>query len=109
MKKRRRMQQRHFDFLVKNMNTSKTKSILEANGGVPGFFVRILVNIEDFFNNRKKDKVAFRKLSPRQGRAFNRMVLTAKKHAQTQVRISENLDSIIRDNYSGVYTLKTTF
>lgn len=72
--------QENFDSLAKNMNTSKARTILEAHGGVPRFCIKVLVDVEDFFNNRRKDKVAFRKLSPRQGRSFNRMVLTLRKH-----------------------------
>mmetsp|Transcript_13163 Transcript_13163/g.14669 ORF Transcript_13163/g.14669 Transcript_13163/m.14669 type:complete len:147 (+) Transcript_13163:347-787(+) len=56
----------------------KDKKILAA--GIPKELVRILVDLEDFIAERLADKEAFKKLTPNQGRALNRMKLTLKKH-----------------------------
>jgi len=72
--------QSNFDDLVKNMNTSRSKSIIDSHGGVPRFFVKILCDLEDFIALRKKDKAASKKLSAKQGRSLNRMGLSLRKH-----------------------------
>jgi len=72
--------QTHFDELVKTMSTPRAKAIIDAQGGVPRFFVKVLCDLEDFIEDRKKDKAAFKKLSATQGRALNRMGLVLKKH-----------------------------
>ena len=56
----------------------KAKKVLAA--GVPRHLVRILVELEDFVKECLEDKLAFKKLTPNQGRALNRMKLTLKKH-----------------------------
>eukprot|EP00548_Thalassiothrix_antarctica_P014164 CAMPEP_0194177202 /NCGR_PEP_ID=MMETSP0154-20130528/11009_1 /TAXON_ID=1049557 /ORGANISM="Thalassiothrix antarctica, Strain L6-D1" /LENGTH=241 /DNA_ID=CAMNT_0038891703 /DNA_START=82 /DNA_END=807 /DNA_ORIENTATION=- len=68
--------QSEFDVLSKAM--IKAKKILAA--GIPKELVRILVDLEDFIAERLADKEAFKKLTPNQGRALNRMKLTLKKH-----------------------------
>jgi translation initiation factor 3 subunit C len=65
-----------FDELSKAM--VKAKKILAA--GVPRQLVRILVDLEDFINDRSADKEEYKKLTPNQGRALNKMKLTIKKH-----------------------------
>ena len=68
--------QSEFDELSKAM--IKAKKVLAA--GVPRQLVRTLVELEDFVKECLEDKVAFKKLTPNQGRALNRMKLTLKKH-----------------------------
>jgi translation initiation factor 3 subunit C len=68
--------QSEFDELSKAM--VKAKKVLAA--GVPRQLVRILVDLEDFVKECLEDKVAFKKLTPNQGRALNRMKLTLHKH-----------------------------
>ena len=68
--------QSEFEELSKAM--LKAKKVLAA--GVPRQLVRILVDLEDFVKECLEDKVAFKKLTPNQGRALNRMKLTLKKH-----------------------------
>ena len=72
--------QTNFENLVKNVSSSRTQAIIVAHGGLPRFFVKILVDLDDYLDERKKDKVAVKKLSNTQGRALNRMSLTLKKH-----------------------------
>ena len=68
--------QSEFEELSKAM--IKAKKVLAA--GVPRQLVRTLVELEDFVKECLEDKVAFKKLTPNQGRALNRMKLTLKKH-----------------------------
>jgi translation initiation factor 3 subunit C len=68
--------QTEFDELMKSM--IKAKAYLKE--GVPKPLVRILVDLEDYNEERLKDKAQFKTLSARQGRALNRMKLTLKKH-----------------------------
>jgi hypothetical protein len=68
--------QSEFEELSKAM--VKAKKVLAA--GVPRQLVRILVDLEDFVKECLEDKVAFKKLTPNQGRALNRMKLTLHKH-----------------------------
>jgi translation initiation factor 3 subunit C len=68
--------QTEFDELMKSM--IKAKAFLKE--GVPKPLVRILVDLEDYNEERLKDKAQFKTLSARQGRALNRMKLTLKKH-----------------------------
>lgn len=68
--------QTEFDDLMKDM--VKAKQYLAE--GVPKPLVRILCDLEDYVALKLQDKVAFKKLSARQGRALNRMKLTLKKH-----------------------------
>jgi translation initiation factor 3 subunit C len=68
--------QTEFDELMKSM--IKAKQYLQE--GVPKPLVRILCDLEDYNEERLKDKEQFKKLSARQGRALNRMKLTLKKH-----------------------------
>jgi hypothetical protein len=68
--------QTEFDELMKSM--IKAKAFLRE--GVPKPLVRILVDLEDYNEERLKDKEQFKRLSARQGRALNRMKLTLKKH-----------------------------
>jgi translation initiation factor 3 subunit C len=68
--------QSEFDDLSKAM--IKAKKVLAA--GVPRQLVRILVDLEDFVTECLADKAAFKKLTPNQGRALNRMKLTLRKH-----------------------------
>jgi translation initiation factor 3 subunit C len=68
--------QTEFDELMKSM--IKAKAFLRE--GVPKPLVRILVDLEDYNEERLKDKGQFKTLSARQGRALNRMKLTLKKH-----------------------------
>lgn len=68
--------QAEFDELSKAMIKAK-KTLAQ---GVPRQLVRILVDLEDFITERLSDKVSFKKLTPNQGRALNRMKLTLKKH-----------------------------
>jgi translation initiation factor 3 subunit C len=68
--------QTEFDELMKSM--IKAKAFLRE--GVPKPLVRILVDLEDYNEERLKDKSQFKTLSARQGRALNRMKLTLKKH-----------------------------
>jgi len=65
-----------FDELAKSM--VKAKAVLAA--GIPKPLVRILVDLEDFINERLLDKAAFKTLSASNGRSLNRMKLTLKKH-----------------------------
>jgi translation initiation factor 3 subunit C len=65
-----------FDELAKTM--IKAKAVLAA--GIPKPLVRILVDLEDFINERLLDKAAFKTLSASNGRSLNRMKLTLKKH-----------------------------
>ena len=66
-----------FDTLTKSM--TKSKKVFETNGGIPRFLVRILCDLEDHVGACLKDKAAFKKLKPAQGRALNRMKLSLKK------------------------------
>jgi len=70
--------QTEFDALVKVV--AKSKTIIQRHGGVPRFFIRLLCDLEDFVKSSLADKVGFKKLSPAQGRALNRMKLTLRKH-----------------------------
>ncbi len=72
---------------MKTITSSKSKAIIDAHGGLPRFFIRILCDLEDFITQRKKDKAAFKKLSPSQGRALNRMGLTLKKDTKTYAKL----------------------
>ena len=66
-----------FESLCKAM--TKSSKVFEANGGIPRFLVRILVDLEDFVSKCLADKASFKKLKPVAGRALNRMKLTLKK------------------------------
>jgi translation initiation factor 3 subunit C len=65
-----------FDDLMKAM--IKAKQYLKT--GVPRPLVRILVDLENYINERLQDKEQFKVISARQSRAVNRMKLTLKKH-----------------------------
>lgn len=79
--------QNNFDILMKTVSTSKTKAIIDAHGGLPRFFIRLLCDLEDFILKRKKDKGSFKKLSATQGRALNRMGLSLKKNNKTYEKL----------------------
>lgn len=79
--------QSNYDELIKTVSTSKTKSIIDKHGGLPRYFIRILCDLEDFITKMKKDKQAFKKLSPTQGRALNRMGLSMKKNHKTYEKL----------------------
>jgi translation initiation factor 3 subunit C len=79
--------QTNFENLVKNVSSSRTQAIIVANGGLPRFFVKMLVDLDDYLDERKKDKAAFKKLSATQGRALNRMSLSLKKHNKQYEKI----------------------
>lgn len=81
--------QTNYDDLMKNISSSKTMAIINAHGGIPRFFVRILCDLEDYIAERKKDKAAFKKLSPTQGRALNRLGLTLKKNNKTYEKLMD--------------------
>lgn len=70
--------QSEFDELSKAI--SKSKTLLEKQGGVPSFFVRMLCDLEDFLKLSLSDKTAIKKMKPVNGRALNRMKLTLRKH-----------------------------
>mmetsp|Transcript_12628 Transcript_12628/g.19117 ORF Transcript_12628/g.19117 Transcript_12628/m.19117 type:complete len:997 (+) Transcript_12628:183-3173(+) len=65
--------QASYQNLMQTVSSPKTKAIIAANGGIPRFFVKLLCNLQDYITERKKDKASFKKLSPSQGRALNRM------------------------------------
>lgn len=77
--------QDEFDQLSKAM--VKAKKVLQQ--GVPRHLVRILVDLEDFVKESLADKPAFKKLSPNQGRALNRMKLTLRKHNKAYQAVME--------------------
>jgi len=79
--------QNNYDNLIRNIQSSKSKAIIDAHGGVPRFFIRILCDLEVFIAERKKDKAAFKKLSPTQGRALNRMGLALRKNNKTYAKL----------------------
>jgi len=79
--------QNQFEELTKSM--TKSKKLIDAHGGVPRFFVRILVDLEDFVKTSLADKAGFKKLSPTNGRALNRMKLTLRKHNKQYDAIME--------------------
>ena len=66
-----------FESLSKAM--TKSSKVFDANGGIPRFLVRILVDCEDHVQKCLADKASFKKLKPASGRALNRMKLTLKK------------------------------
>ena len=72
--------QTSYQNLMQIVSSPKTKAIINKNGGVPRFFVKMLCTLEDFIAERKKDKAAYRKLSKSQGTALNRLGLVYKKH-----------------------------
>ena len=76
--KQRDFKKIHSEFEELSKAMLKAKKVLAA--GVPRQLVRILVDLEDFVKECLEDKVAFKKLTPNQGRALNRMKLTLKKH-----------------------------
>lgn len=98
--------QEQFDAFAKHMKTAKTKTILEAHGGVPTFVVHLLVDVEAYFDRRKKDKASVRKLSAKQGRAFHRMVLTLRRFTkeyeelmgEARVSASTGTKDVINEN-----------
>lgn len=90
--------QNNYQSLMQTASSSKTKAIISANGGIPRFFVRLLCDLEDYIADRKKDKASFKKLSPSQGRALNRMGLSLKK----ENKIYEKLMTEYRANPDAV-------
>jgi translation initiation factor 3 subunit C len=79
--------QSNYDDLMKTVSSSKSKAIIDAHGGIPRFFVRVLCDLEEFIAEMKKDKAAFKKLSPTQGRALNRMGLSLRKNNKTYEKL----------------------
>jgi len=79
--------QTNFENVVKNVASSRTQAIIVAHGGLPRFYVKLLVELDDYLDERKKDKEAFKKLSATQGRALNRLCLTVKKHNKQYEKI----------------------
>ena len=76
-----------FDLLTKAM--IKSTKVFDANGGIPRFLVRMLVDLEDHVMKNLADKPAFKKLKPAQGRALNRMKLNLKKFCEKYRGIME--------------------
>jgi translation initiation factor 3 subunit C len=81
--------QSNFDDLMKTVSSTKTQSIIDAHGGVPRFFVKILCDLEVYLAERKKDKAAVKKLSATQTRALNRMGMSLKKQSKVYEKLME--------------------
>lgn len=74
-----------FDVLSKLL--VKNKQFLKA--GVPRSLVKLLVNLQDFIENKILDKLYFKNLPARQGRALNRLKLTLRKHNKAYTTVME--------------------
>jgi translation initiation factor 3 subunit C len=66
-----------FDDLNKQMEKAKA---LVAKDGVPNFYVKLLVDLEDSLVTTLKNKEAVKKMSATNTRSLNRMKLQLKKH-----------------------------
>mmetsp|Transcript_24390 Transcript_24390/g.30011 ORF Transcript_24390/g.30011 Transcript_24390/m.30011 type:complete len:974 (+) Transcript_24390:103-3024(+) len=94
-----------YQSLLQTVSSTKAKAIIQANGGVPRFFVKFICNFEVYIAERKKDKPAFKKLSPSQGRALNRMALNVKKELKVYEKLMKeyraNPDAALSGEESG--------
>mmetsp|Transcript_51455 Transcript_51455/g.117053 ORF Transcript_51455/g.117053 Transcript_51455/m.117053 type:complete len:1013 (+) Transcript_51455:114-3152(+) len=59
---------------------SKQDALIKKEGGVPNFYIRVLVELEDFLEVTLKDKEGQKKMSKANGRALNRMKLDLRKN-----------------------------
>lgn len=69
--------QDEFDAVNKKMEKSKTQI---EKSGIPNFYIKMLVEVEDSILKIVHDKDTLKKLKPIVGRAVNRMKVTVKKH-----------------------------
>eukprot|EP00613_Pedinella_sp_CCMP2098_P076133 CAMPEP_0171939554 /NCGR_PEP_ID=MMETSP0993-20121228/36399_1 /TAXON_ID=483369 /ORGANISM="non described non described, Strain CCMP2098" /LENGTH=957 /DNA_ID=CAMNT_0012581419 /DNA_START=43 /DNA_END=2912 /DNA_ORIENTATION=- len=70
--------QEMFDEL--NQKMAKQDNLIKKEGGVPSFYVRLLVDLEDLLMTTLKDKEGQKKMNKANGRALNRMKLNLRKH-----------------------------
>ena len=63
-----------------NKKVEKQQNLIQKEGGVPKFYVRLLVDLEDFLRDTLKDKEGQKKMSKANGRALNRMKLQLRRH-----------------------------
>lgn len=66
-----------FELLGKQIEKSK---MLIMKEGLPKFYIKMLVDLEEFVTATAKDKEAQKKMKPLVLRSFNRMKLVVKKH-----------------------------
>jgi translation initiation factor 3 subunit C len=70
--------QEEFDELVKALD--KAKTLIAKEGGIPKFYWKFIVDLEEFLKISLADKVSFKKLSSTNGRSLNRMKLSLRKY-----------------------------
>lgn len=76
-----------FELLGKQIEKSK---MLIMKEGLPKFYIKMLMDLEDFVTAMVKDKEAQKKMKPLMLRSFNRMKLVVKKH-------NKNYENEIKD------------
>mmetsp|Transcript_14560 Transcript_14560/g.21940 ORF Transcript_14560/g.21940 Transcript_14560/m.21940 type:complete len:1011 (-) Transcript_14560:147-3179(-) len=67
------------EFKAINKIVEKSKMLILKNG-LPKFYVKILVDVEDFLNQTLKDKESIKKMKKEVAKSFNTMKLTVRKH-----------------------------
>ncbi|RYG97870.1 hypothetical protein EON65_52225, partial [archaeon] len=63
-----------------NKMIEKSKLLIATHNGVPGFYIKMLVEVEDAVQAALKDKEGLKKLKPVVTKALNQMKLQVKKH-----------------------------
>ena len=73
-----------------NKKVEKQQNLIQKEGGVPKFYIRLLVDLEDLLMATLKDKEGQKKMSRANGRSLNRMKLSLRKHnANYEAKIKE--------------------
>merc|ERR1712146_512600 len=68
----------------------KQANLIKKEGGEPRFYIKMLVDLEDFLAVTLKDKVAQKKMNKANGRSLNRMKLSLRKYnAGYEAKIKE--------------------
>lgn len=68
----------------------KQANLIKNEGGEPRFYIKMLVDLEDFLAVTLKDKVAQKKMNKANGRSLNRMKLSLRKYnAGYEAKIKE--------------------
>lgn len=63
-----------------NKIIEKSKTLIQKNGGTPGFYIRMLAELEDSIQAALQDKEGFKKLKPIMQRSLNQLKLQVKKY-----------------------------
>eukprot|EP01031_Cornospumella_fuschlensis_P004833 gene4833-6047_t len=68
------------EFAKVNKMIETSKQLIITHNGVPGFYIKMLMEVEDSLAAALKDKEGLKKLKPVVTRALNQMKLQVKKH-----------------------------